>query len=218
MRRTGIKGEGFELGENLFAAILSSRSGLAFSHVEYEETWQLLRHADKRVRLAVPELLDWLGRLDPAAAEPDPDYPLMLIGGQRRNYNANQIIRDPRWRKTDPGGALHLHPDDLEAVGGAKGDWMAVVTRIGRLVVRVEADENLRRGQAALPHGYGQMFDTPAGPVTVGPRLNLITDCEDCDPIARTPYHKNVAVRVERATSHEIHVAEEQEARVPLIA
>ena len=95
---------------------------------------------------------------------------------------------------------------------------MAVITRVGRIVVRVEADENLRQGQASLPHGYGQIYDTPAGQVTVGPRLNLITDCDDCDPIARTPYHKNVAIRVERATAEEVRVAEEQEARLPLIA
>lgn len=218
VRRAGIPGVGFELGENLFAAILGSPSGLAFTHVEYDETWQLLRHPDKKVRLAVPELLEWLGRLDPAAAEPDPDYPLMLIGGQRRHYNANQIIRDPRWRKNDPGGALHLHPDDLATAGAAEGDWMAVVTRIGRIVVRAEADANLRAGQASLPHGYGQIYDTSAGQVTVGPRLNLITDCDDCDPIARTPYHKNVAIRVERATPDEVRAMEEQEARLPLIA
>jgi hypothetical protein len=48
--------------------------------------------------------------------------------------------------------------------------------------------------------------------------LNLITDCEDCDPIARTPYHKNVAVRVEPATSAEARMMDEQEARLPLIA
>lgn len=218
VRRAGIAGEGFELGENLFAALLASRSGLAFTHVKYEDTWQLLRHADKRVRLAVPELLEWLGRLDPADAQPDPEYPIMLIGGQRRHYNANQIIRDPRWRKKDPGGALHLHPENLVASGCAEGDWMAVITRVGRIVVRVEADANLRIDQASLPHGYGQIYDTPVGQVTVGPRLNLITDCDDCDPIARTPYHKNVAIRVERATTEEIRAMEEQEARVPLIA
>jgi anaerobic selenocysteine-containing dehydrogenase len=218
VRRAGIEGEGFELGENLFAAILASRSGLVFTHLEYDETWSLIRHADKRVRLDVPEMLEWLARLDPADAEPHPDYPLMLIGGQRRHYNANQIIRDPRWRKNDPGGALHLHPADLAAAGGVEGDWMAVVTRIGRVIVRVEADENLRLGQASLPHGYGQIYDTPAGQVTVGPRLNLLTDCDDCDPIARTPYHKNVAVRVERPTESEIRTMEEQEGRIALIA
>ena len=142
----------------------------------------------------------------------------MLIGGQRRLYNANQIIRDPRWRKTDPHGALHLHPDDLAAAGGQAGDWMAVETRIGRIVVKTEVDEKLRPGQASLPHGYGQIYDTPGGQVTVGPRLNMITDCDDCDPIAKTPYHKNVAIRVRRPTPDEVEAMEVQAARLGEVA
>ena len=92
------------------------------------------------------------------------------------------------------------------------------MTRVGRIVVRTEVDDNLRPGQASLPHGYGQIYDTPAGQVTVGPRLNLLTDCDDCDPIARTPYHKNVAVRVERPTEAEMRRMDEQEALVSSIA
>ena len=88
---------------------------------------------------------------------------------------------------------------------------MAVVTPAGRLVVRVETDNRLRLGQASLPHGYGQIYDTPQGKVTIGPRLNVITMTEDCDPIARTPHHKNVAIRVELPTPEEIRFHEEQE-------
>ena len=161
--------------------------------------------------VAIPEMFDWLRRLDVADVQPDPDYPIMLIGGQRRHYNANQAIRDPRWRKNDPAGALHMHPDDLVAAGGTEGGWMAVVTQAGRLVVRVECDARLRRGQASLPHGYGQIYDTPQGRVTIGPRLNILTMTEDCDPIARTPHHKNVAVRVELPSPAEIAFHEEQE-------
>lgn len=213
VRHAGIEGEGFELGENLFNAIITRRSGFAFSHLEYDQTWRLIRHGDGKVHLAVREMLDWLARLDPAEAEPDATYPLMLIGGQRRHYNANQIIRDPRWRKNDPDGALHLHPDDLATYGGQEGGWMAVETKVGRVVVRVESDPALRKGQASLPHGYGQVFDTTEGQVTVGPRLNILTDCDDCDPIAKTPYHKNVAIRVRPATPDEI-VSMERQARV----
>jgi anaerobic selenocysteine-containing dehydrogenase len=156
-------------------------------------------------------MFDWMERLNVADALPDPAYPIMLIGGQRRHYNANQAIRDPRWRKNDPAGALHLHPDDLAAAHGIQGGWMAVATLAGRLVVRVEADPRLRLGQASLPHGYGQIYDTPQGKVTIGPRLNILTMTEDCDPIARTPHHKNVAIRVELPTPEEVRFHEEQE-------
>jgi hypothetical protein len=69
--------------------------------------WRLIRTSDGKVHLAIPEMLDWLARLDVRDVATDPDYPIMLICGQRRNYNANQAIRDPCWRKTDPSGALH---------------------------------------------------------------------------------------------------------------
>lgn len=218
VQRAGIEGEGFELGENLFAAMLTHPSGFEFSRLEYEETWSLLKHPDRRIRLAIPEFLEWLASLDARAAEPDPAYPLMLIGGQRRHYNANQIIRDPRWRKNDPHGALHMHPDDLATAGGSAGDWMAVETRVGRIVVKTEVDENLRRGQASLPHGYGQVFDTAHGQVTVGPRLNMITASDDCDPIAKTPYHKNVAIRVVRPTDEEVRTMSAQATLISEVA
>ncbi len=207
----GFEGEGPALGEALFEAMITRPSGVVFTRERHEDLWRLISHADGKVHLAIPEMFDWLARLDVADALPNPDYPIMLIAGQRRHYNANQAIRDPRWRKTDPAGALHMHPDDLAAAGGVEGGWMAVVTPAGRLVVRVEADPRLRRGQASLPHGYGQIYDTPNGRVTIGPRLNIITMTEDCDPIARTPHHKNVAIRVELSTAQEIRFHEEQE-------
>jgi anaerobic selenocysteine-containing dehydrogenase len=93
-----------------------------------------------------------------------------------------------------------------------------VETRVGRIVVKTEIDENLRRGQASLPHGYGQIFDTPHGQVTVGPRLNLLTASDDCDPIAKTPHHKNVAIRVSRPTREEIDAMDAQAALVVEVA
>ncbi len=207
----GFEGEDAALGEALFDAMVSKRSGVVFTHESREDLWRLIKTKDSNVHLAIPEMIDWLARLDVADAAPDPDYPIILIAGQRRHYNANQAIRDPRWRKNDPAGALHMHPDDLAAANGVAGGWMAVVTRTGRLVVRVDADPRLRLGQASIPHGYGQIYDTPQGKVTIGPRLNMITMTEDCDPIARTPHHKNVAICVELPSAHEITFYEEQE-------
>ena len=98
-------------------------------------------------------------------------------------HNANQIFRTPAWRKSDPDGALRIHPDDLAALGATDGGWMAVETRTGRIVARVEADASMRRGLVALPHGYGQAYPDGHGDRVVnGPRLNLITTHDDCDP------------------------------------
>lgn len=205
--------DGPALGEELFRRILTDASGTVFSAHEWDEVWELVRR--ERVRLDLPELLDWLGRLDPAADLPDPDHPFSLVNGQRRTHNANQILRAPAWRRSDPDGALRVREEDLAAVGAAAGDWVAVVTAAGRIVVRAEPDERMRPMQVSLPHGYGMSYpDGHGGRVVDGPRINMITIAADRDPIAGTPHHKDVKVRLEPATADECAAAERDRARV----
>ena len=141
----------------------------------------------------------------------------MLVAGQRRSYNANQIFRTPRWRKDDPDGALRIHPNDITALNAKDGGWMKVETHTGSLTVRIEADGSLRRGVVALPHGYGQAYPMGEERLTVGPRINQITSSEYCDPIAATPYHKNVPVRLTPLTGSEAERAEKVSSRTRLI-
>ncbi|MEU4246272.1 molybdopterin-dependent oxidoreductase [Amycolatopsis sp. NPDC026612] len=210
-RALGSSATGVELGEELFSRVLAGPT--PFSAHKQDEVWSLLRR--ERVRLAVPELLDWLAALDPAAEQPDPAYPFSLVNGQRRAHNANQILRDPRWRRTDPDGALRARPDELASISAAPGDWVAVVTPSGRVVVRAEADPGLRPGQLALPHGYGMAHpDADGRRVVSGPRINLLTDALDRDPIAGTPHHKDVPARLEPATETERALAEANSERV----
>jgi anaerobic selenocysteine-containing dehydrogenase len=57
----------------------------------------------------------------------------------------------------------------------------------------------MREGQLALPHGYGQTYLAEDGErLSNGPRVNVLTDSENRDPVAGTPYHKHVAVRLEK--------------------
>jgi len=90
----------------------------------------------------------------------------MLAAGQRRMFNANQIFRDPAWRRDDPDGALLINPADLDALGASDGDWLAVESAVGRLVARCKADDSMRRSQLALPHGYGQSYPQPTASVS----------------------------------------------------
>jgi anaerobic selenocysteine-containing dehydrogenase len=212
-RALATDARGFALGEVLFDRALSSPSGLAFTTHTEDEIWQLVKH--DRVRLAISEMLEWIRRLDPAAERPDPAYPFSLVNGQRRSHNANQIIRAPAWRKTDPDGALRIRADDLAGLGVEPGGWVAVVTPTGRIVVRADIDDSLRRGQVALPHGFGMAYpDGKGGRVTNGPRINSITARDDRDPIAGTPHHKDVSVRLEPASPDEAAAAQDASARV----
>lgn len=195
------------LGAKLFDRIITSPSGTAFSIDS--SVWELIETTDHKVRLAIPILLAALKTLDPVAAEPTDDYPFVLSAGQRRAQNANQIFRSPEFRKRDPDGALFIHPDDLAALNVTEGDWVVVESARGELVVRATADVGLRRRYVVLPHGYGQAYPCADGERRVcGPAINWLTDGRWRDPIAGTPYHKNVPVRLRAADSAQTGAAE----------
>jgi anaerobic selenocysteine-containing dehydrogenase len=197
VRRAGFRGNRYTLGVALFRAILASPSGTLISRHRQEDVWSLVKTPDRRIRLAVPEMLTELAALATEPA-PDPQRPFILAAGERRSYNANQIYRDPAWRKVDPHGALRLHPDDAAALGLGDGDAATVESERGAIDVVVELDDSVRRGVATLPHGYGTRF---RGGTAVGPELNRLTSAAHCDPLTRTPYHKYVPVAIRRTVA-----------------
>jgi anaerobic selenocysteine-containing dehydrogenase len=206
------------LGIALFDRIIASRSGTPFTVHEPEDAFGFVRHPDQKIHLAIPKLLESMLGMDPAADVAEPEYPFTLFAGQRRAYNANQILRIPAWRKSDQEGGLAIHPDDLEALGGTDGGWVTVQTRRGQLTVRAQADDRQRQGSVALPHGYGMdVTEADGSRVVVGPRINMITASDDCDPIAATPYHKTVAAALRRASNEEVHEAEDLSRRVQAV-
>jgi anaerobic selenocysteine-containing dehydrogenase len=204
-----------ELGDALFDAVVGSRSGAIITEHTYDDVWSLISHPDHKVHLAIAPLLEWLSRLDATAAQAPKEFPFVLAAGQRRMFNANQIFRDPAWRRDDPDGALLINTKDLEALGASDGEWIAVQSPAGRVVARAKVDDSLRQGQLALPHGYGQSYPTRDGErLSNGPRVNALTDSGNCDPIAATPYHKHVAVRLERLAASEAAAFEERSRRI----
>ncbi len=201
LRRAGFSGDSRDLGEQLFAAMLDQPSGFVFSVDEYEESWQRLETPDKRVRLAVPELLAELAKLadeDPAAR--DPAFPFVLSAGERRTSTANTIFRDPAWRKKDIQGALRLSPADAARLGIADGGSARVTTRRGSVLATVEVTDTLQPGHASLPNGLGLSYPGEDGTQTtrgVGP--NELTASADRDWLSGTPWHKHVPARIESA-------------------
>jgi anaerobic selenocysteine-containing dehydrogenase len=193
VRRAGHRGAGPLLGSSLFRAIVEGRSGVCISRHEFTDTWSLVKTPDRRVHLAVPEMLEELRAL---RSEPPRDatrFPLLLMAGERRTYNANQIYRDPAWRKVDRDGALRMHPDDASGLGLVHGALAQCRSERDEITVVVQLDDTVRRGVVTLPHGYGQVHDG-VGPI--GPAVNRLTATDHCDALSKTPFHKYVPVRV----------------------
>jgi len=78
---------------------MNDHSGILLSEHQYEDTWSFIRHADGKVHLRIPDMLDALRALPDQHCDEQKDYPLVLIAGERRSFNANTIFRDTLWRK-----------------------------------------------------------------------------------------------------------------------
>lgn len=196
VRRAGIEGEGPQLGNALFQALLDHPSGLVFTVDDHEETWRRVETPDGRVRLVVPELVAELRSLEDTALPVDAEFPFVLAAGERRANTANSLLRDPRWRKAP--GTLRLSPQDAARLGLSDGAPARIVTRRGSAVAPVEVTDTLRPGHASLPNGHGLGYPDEAGRSRRdGVAPNELTDARDRDPIAGTPWHKHVRAWIE---------------------
>jgi anaerobic selenocysteine-containing dehydrogenase len=198
MARAGFTGEGLALGEALFEALLQNRSGVVFTVDPYEETWSRLDTHDKRVNLAVPELLAELRGLTAQPGYTSVEFPFVLAAGERRTSTANTIFRDASWRKKDSAGALRIHPSDANKLGIIEGGRVKIFTQRGSVETIAELSETLQPGCISLPNGQGlHTIDTHGAQVLTGAPANELTSFDARDPIAGTPWHKHVPARVE---------------------
>jgi anaerobic selenocysteine-containing dehydrogenase len=198
VKRAGIKDNGAGIAEALFNRILNDRSGTLISVHDYDETWSFIKHADKRIHLAVDGMLAEVRDLKPLPRSER--FPLILQAGERRSYNANTIYRDNGWRKQDADGALKVHPDDARELDLQEGELAWCENDRGSICVRVQVTDNIRRGVVALPHGYG-MFRDNGSDERAGPAINFLTHTDHCDELSKVPFHKFVPVRVRPAAA-----------------
>ncbi|CAA0133406.1 Assimilatory nitrate reductase catalytic subunit [Mycolicibacterium vanbaalenii] len=186
-------------GNALFDAILEGRSGVTFTVHEYEDDFALISHPDRRIALEIPEMLAEVRRLTAAPAGlTSSEFPIVLSAGERRAYTANDIFRDPSWRKRDPDGALRVSVEDAALLGLSHGGRARVTTAAGAAEVTVEVSDAMMSGHASLPNGYGLDFvDSDGREQSRGVAPNSLTSSEWRDAYAATPWHKHVPARIE---------------------
>ena len=203
-----VKNAGFdgsnptEIAEQIFREILTSPSGVVLSKPNIDDHWKLVAHPDNKVNLEIPLLLDWLDELPQTflqIEEIEKTYPFNLIAGERRAYNANTIIRNPEWRKNDQEGFLKINPEDADNQSITNGDSVRCFNDKGEIWAVAKLTGEVKRGVLSLPNGYGLKSNGSEDHRKIGAALNELTDSLHCDPLAKTPYHKNVRVNIEKA-------------------
>lgn len=198
VRRAGFAGDGPALGEALFEAILTRRSGVTFTVDAYEETWRRLATPDGKINLTVDELMGELAALPSEVPAHERAFPFVLTAGERRTSTANTIFRNPEWRKKDAAGALRMSPLDAATLGVADGGRVRITTKRGSAEATVEVNDCMQAGHVSLPNGLGLSYPDPNGRSVVhGIAPNELTSSEDRDWLAGTPWHKHVPARIE---------------------
>jgi anaerobic selenocysteine-containing dehydrogenase len=199
LARAGFVGSPVEAAFALFQAMLTETSGVVFAVDDYADVLSRIDTPDKKIHLALPDLLAELAKLlESRADEPDADYPFVLSAGERRSFTANTIIRDPSWRKVDAEGALRIGVDDAARLGIRSGEHVRLSTKGGSVVVAIDITDTMQSGHVSLPNGLGLDYPGSDGAHTTGVAANELTRAEDRDPFVGTPWHKHVAARVER--------------------
>jgi anaerobic selenocysteine-containing dehydrogenase len=194
-----VRRAGHADGDALFDAIIEGRSGVTFTLDEYVDDFNYISHPDKRIALEIPEMLEELRGL--ADTQPDftsDEFPVVLAVGERRSYTANDIFRDPSWRKRDFDGALRVSEDDARSLGLMDGGRARITTARGTAEATVEVSDAMLAGHASLPNGYGLDFTDVEGRTRVaGVAPNMLTSADWRDAFAGTPWHKHVPARIE---------------------
>jgi formate dehydrogenase len=194
-----VRRAGHADGNALFDAILEGRSGVTFTLDEYEDDFNYIVHPDRRIALEIPELIAELRALrDAHPGHTSDEFPVVLSVGERRSYTANDIFRNPGWRKRDADGALRVSAADAESLGLADGGHARITTARGSAAATVEVNESMLPGHASLPNGFGLDYTDADGREHVaGVAGNTLTSSGWRDPFAGTPWHKHVPARIE---------------------
>jgi formate dehydrogenase len=194
-----VRRAGHADGDALFDAILEDRSGVTFTVHEYADDFSLISHADHKIHLDMPQLLEEIRRLpDVPMQYTTAEFPIVLSAGERRPFTANDIFRDPTWRKRDAEGALRVSVEDAQHLGLVDGGRVRITTAAGSAEAGVEISEAMQPGHVSLPNGYGLDFIDDDGAIRVpGVAPNALTSTEWRDVYAGTPWHKHVPARLE---------------------
>lgn len=197
-----VRRAGHADGNALFDAILERPSGVTFTVHNYEDDFALISHPDHKIALEIPEMLAEIRSLTQTPSRlTTPQLPIVLSVGERRAYTANDIFRDPSWRKRDANGALRVSVEDAQALGLADGCLARITTAAGSAEATVEVTETMLAGHAALPNGFGLDYTGDDGrTVVAGVAPNALTSTRWRDPYDRHPRVRSVGV------AHVVHL------------
>jgi anaerobic selenocysteine-containing dehydrogenase len=193
-------------GPALFQKLLEHPQGLRLCRIDPTRNWQQVRTEDHRAVLDAPEILERLREIR-VPETPDfgtrPDFPFVLQTGERSDYNANTIQRDPTWRKKQRASYLRMHETVARDLDVTDGETVRLVTEHAEALVPARVTDDIYPGNLSMPHGYGLLWENEETGVLEpqGVNVQALVSAQHRDPLSGVPYHKYIPARVEKVTS-----------------
>jgi anaerobic selenocysteine-containing dehydrogenase len=197
-----ISGEG-NAGEELYQKLLDHPEGVLLCRTDPSKNWEQLRTSDKKAVLDPPELLDRFRNLE-IPGDTDfrtrADFPFILQTGERSDYNANTIQRDPTWRKKERSSYLRMHETVAKQLGVSDGETVRLITEHAQTSVAARVTDDIYPGNLSMPHGYGLLWENEETGELEPHGINVqeLISAQHRDPLSGVPYHKYIPARVEK--------------------
>jgi anaerobic selenocysteine-containing dehydrogenase len=189
---------GLDQGDRIFKALLDTPQGLWIGKVDPDKNLANVRTPSGKIEVYIPEMEKQAKNLDAAGEAKDlkmpDDFPLVLNAGRHMKYNANTLMRNPKWNKGKRACTVAVSPKDAVDLNLKDGQQVRVTTEAGSEVGELEVTDQVRQGMVLIPHGFGLVYD---GKV-YGINANRLTKNTHRDPMG-TPLHRFVPCRVEAA-------------------
>ncbi len=184
------------LGNELFEKLRQTPGDVLICVQDMENNLEEnIKTPDGKVHLHIPALDDWVAEIEPAKelrALENTGYPMLMVAGERTDFNANSLMRNPEWTGGTRACTMKTHPEDARQLGLETGGIAVVETEAGSVEVEVEVSEKPSRGMVIIPHGFGLDYCGQ----TDGANVNVLAPARNRDRLAATPLHRFVPCKV----------------------
>jgi len=156
----------------------------------------LLGHADGLIHLLPPEVREEYRRM---WADTGPSgYDLRLIGMREQRSHNSWMHNAPSLMPSGRRLTVRIHPEDARERGIADGDTVDIESATGAVTVPASLTEDLTRGNAALPHGWGHRGGWQRANAAAGVTSNTLASSrpEDLERLAAMSVLNGIPVRI----------------------
>jgi anaerobic selenocysteine-containing dehydrogenase len=199
----GTISSGEKAADEVFQQLLDHPEGALLCKVDASKNWEQVRTPDGKAILDPLEIVDMFRNLhipEEADFRANGQYPLILQTGERSDYNANTVQRDPSWRKKQRTSYLRMHESLAAELGVVDGETVRLITEHAEVLVPAMVTDDIYPGNVSMPHGYGLLWeDESTGELKpVGVNVQELVSAAHRDPLTGIPYHKYIPARVEK--------------------